>query len=281
MADQLTIQNNKVTLTTEEGQKFERPESDLAEMFRQEYVPPLSGETLPDGIKLLRWQRPFLLIVHQLAPHVRRFRWIADDSPQDFGPGTTYRDVRLSIPYAITFALFFQRGKGLYLMDSNELYFKNEPLRGESDSLCCPALLNISQIRTPKRTRSWICTQYLRRSVEMPWTVQLEALLDHTFNGAFNRSSERHEGESGYGASKGVHESLHPVERWEKATTDNEMFALTVPWKPANLTAGELIESMLADAPTTSRLFRSASPKVSGSLVGRFMNFIQNGRAKP
>jgi len=279
MADKLTIQNSKVTITTEEGQKFERAESELVEMCRQEFVSPLGGEMLPDGVKLLRWQRPCMLVIHQLAPHIRRFRWITDDSPSDFGPGTTYREVRLSIPYAITFALFYRRGKQLFLTGSNELYFRNEPLRSESDALYFPALLNISQIPAPRRTRSWICTQHLQQSPGMSWTAQLEALLDHTFNGAFNRSSERHEGASGYGASKGVHESLHPVERWEEATAKNEMFALTVPWKPAKITAGELAECMLAEASGAAGISRAAPKNVSGSLVGRFLNYIQNGRA--
>src|SRR5207302_4525459 len=96
---QLSIQNGKVMLTTDEGQQVERPEAQLVEMLRREILPPLNGTALPDGVKFLEWREPFMLLVHQLPPHVRQFRWIANDSPSRFGPGTKYRKVRLSIPY--------------------------------------------------------------------------------------------------------------------------------------------------------------------------------------
>src|SRR5262249_37616164 len=140
MADQLTIQNGKVVLTTEEGQRHERSEAQLLEMLRGEFVPPLNDTALPDGVKFCEWRPPLLLLVHQLPPHVRQFRWIADNSPRRFGPGTVYRKVRLSIPYAVTFALYMQRGDHLFLTGANELYFRNEPLRCRSDRLGYPAL---------------------------------------------------------------------------------------------------------------------------------------------
>src|SRR5690242_7271761 len=108
MADQLTIQGGKVVLVTEEGQQLERTESQLIDMLRGEFLPPLKDSALPDGVKFLDWRPPLLLVVHQMPPHVRQFRWIADNSPARFGPGTVYRKVRLSIPYAITFALYAQ-----------------------------------------------------------------------------------------------------------------------------------------------------------------------------
>src|SRR4051794_20581100 len=146
MADQLTVQDGKVVLTTDEGRKLERPEAQLVEMLRREVVPPLGGAALPDGVKFVEWREPFLLVVHQLPPHVRLVHWIADDSPRPYGPGTKYRKVRLSIPYAVTFALYFQSGGGLSLAGANELYFRNKPLRSRDDRLGYPALLNVSAI---------------------------------------------------------------------------------------------------------------------------------------
>src|SRR5437660_9301307 len=98
MADQLSIENGKVVLITEEGQRVERPEAQLVEMLRREFVPPLNERALPDGVKFCEWRPPLLLLVHQQPPHVRQCRWIADDSPSEYGPGTKYRKVRLSIP---------------------------------------------------------------------------------------------------------------------------------------------------------------------------------------
>src|SRR5262249_10456769 len=86
MSDQILIHNGKVVLTTEEGQKLERAETLLLDMLRHEYLPPLNGTAFPDGIKLYEWREPFLLVVHQTPPHVRQMRWIANDSPERFGP---------------------------------------------------------------------------------------------------------------------------------------------------------------------------------------------------
>src|SRR5688500_13429156 len=108
MPDTITIQNSKVVLTTDEGRQLEREEVQLVDMLRRELLPPVGGTALPDGLKFLEFRDPVLLAVHQQPPHVRQMRWISDDSPRKFGPGTTYRKVRLSIPYAITFAVFYR-----------------------------------------------------------------------------------------------------------------------------------------------------------------------------
>jgi hypothetical protein len=279
MADQLTIQGGKVVLVTEEGQEVERTEAQLLDMLRDEFLPPLRGSALPDGVKFFEWRPPMLLVVHQLPPHVRQFRWIADNSPVRFGPGTVYRKVRLSIPYAVTFALYAQQGERLFLIGNNELYFRNEPLRTRSDTLGYPALLNISRIPMPKRERAWICTQYLQWTPEADWTGQLQALLEHTWNGGFNLSSEDHEGASWYSASKGIHRELHPVEKWEKASAANDAFAISVPWKPVPLNVADIIECMFEENQQMAAHLsgRPARRKKSPSLVSRFMNFVLKG----
>ncbi len=277
MSDVLTIQNGKVVLKTEEGQSIERPEADLYDMFHREIRPPIDGCALPDGVKFYEWRDPFFLVVHQHPPFCRSLRWIAPDSPADYGPGAKYRKVRLSIPYANTFAMYFCRGGKLLLTGFNELYFRNEPLRSKSDSLGYPALLNISAIKTKERTRSWICTQHLRNTAEMDWTTQLGNLITHTWDGAFNLSSERHEGASGYGESQGVHPDLHPVERWEEASRKDDAFALSVPWKPARFTVGELMNCMFDEIGKQNHYFPGATPaplKPAG-VVQRFINFAQ------
>jgi len=279
MADQLTIQKGKVLLTTEEGQRLERTEAQLVEMLRGEFLPPLKNAALPDGIKFYDWRPPLLLVVHQLPPHVRQVRWIANNSPVRHGPGTRYRKVRLSIPYAVTFVLYAQQGDGLVLAGWNELYFRNEPLRSRTDTLGYPALLNVSRIPTPKRDRAWICTQYLEIPEGSDWTGQLQALLDHVWNGGFNLSSEDHEGASWFGESKGIHPDLHPVEKWERASAANDAFALGVPWKPVPLTVHEIMESVFEEqqpayVPPAGKSSRRKKPP---GIISRFMNFVLKG----
>jgi hypothetical protein len=277
MADQLTIHDGTIVLTTEEGRRLERPEALLAEMFRQELLPPLRDGALPDGVKFYEWRPPFFLVVHQLPPHVRQFRWIADDSPIPYGPGTKYRKVRLSIPYTVTFALYCQSGEGLYLLGNNELYFRNEPLRARADRLGYPALLNLSRVATPERERAWICTQYLDWPPEADWTGQLQALLEHVWNGGFNLSSEDHEGASWFGLSKGVHPDLHPVERWEQATAANDAFALGVPWKSVPLSVGQIMECLLDESrqAQVAAQVKGARRQKPPGLVSRFLTFAQ------
>jgi hypothetical protein len=112
----------------------------------------------------------------------------------------------------------------------------------------------------------------------MDWTAQLQTLLEHTWNGGFNLSSEEHEGASWYGASKGVHPNLHPVEKWEKASLANDAFGLSVPWMPVPLTIDQLIDSIFEEnQAVAAHANRLTKRKKSPSLIGRFMNYILQG----
>jgi hypothetical protein len=266
VADQLTIHKGEVVLRTEEGRELKRPETMLVEMLRGEFVPPLHACALPDGVKFCDWRPPFLVVVHQAPPHVRQLRWIAADSPAEYGEGVVYRNVRLSLPYAVTIAVYEQHGAGLHLTGSNELYFRNEPLRSRQDRLGYAALLNLSRVETPLREKAWICTQYLELPPEADWCGQLQALLEHVWNGGFNLSSENNEGASWFGLSKDVHPDLHPVERWEQASAACDAFALGVPWKPVPHCLAEIIDCV----------FEECRPGPTGpDLASRFLNFAQ------
>ena len=278
MADRLLLEGGKLTLTTEEGRCIERPEADLDTMYREELLAPLDGEALPDGVKFADWRNPFLLVVHQMPPHVRQLQWIAEDSPQDYGPGTKYRRVRLSLPYAVTFALYVKHGPRLHLTGANELYFRNEPLRHKNDRLGYPALLNISCIQAPGRIRCWICTQHMPRSRESAWPQQLQRLIEHTWYGGFNRSSERHEGQSTYGYSEGIHPALHPVEKWQEASTD-DAFALKVPWREVPLCVGELMDCLFREAAAGLVDLRRRGDSGAG-IVTRVLGFVQRSHTQ-
>lgn len=285
MSDTLLIEQGQLTLTTDEGQKIKMPEQKLCEMMRRDIEPPINGEALPDGVKFIEYRAPFMCVTHQLPPHVRQLRWIEDDSPVPFGPGSKFKMRRLSLPYTITFAVYYNRGEHLSLMGYNELYFRNDPLSSKEDKLGYPALLNVSRIDTGGRSRSWICTQHLECPPQTPWTTQLASLLDHTWNGSFNRSSEHHEGASWYGESADVHKDLHPIANWEQASKKNDAFAIGVPWKPVKQNVGQLIDAMLSECSSNvgattlaTRIKRKSKP---ASIVARFLNFAQQDNATP
>jgi hypothetical protein len=266
MGDQLLIENGKAVLTTEEGQRLERSEEQLLGMLRGEFVPPWGTSALPDGVKFYDWRPPTLVVVHQTPPHVRQVRWIAPDSPEPYGDEATYRKLRLSLPYVVTIAVYEENGT-LCLTARNELYFRNEPLRSLGDRLSYPALLNVSRVEHPLRESAWICTQYLNSPDGADWAGQLQALLEHTFNGGFNLSSEHHEGASWYGLSESVHVDLHPVERWQQASAADDVFALRVPWKPVPLTVGEVVEALFLEG--------QAEQGPLPPLPSRFLNYAQ------
>jgi hypothetical protein len=248
MSDRIVIENGTVLLETEEGKRLECPEARVAELLRKEAEPPLGGRLLPDGIKLTEWRPPFFLVVHQYPAQVRLVRWIANNSPIHYGPGTEYRPVLLSLPYAITFAMFALRGSHLVLGSYNELYFSNQPLERETDKILgYPPLLNVSRIPAPRRERSWICTQHLRHAPGSDWTAQLDGLLHHMWNGGFNLSSEHHEGASWYSLSREVRPAVHPVEKWEEASRKDKSFGQRVAWKPVPMSVRELVDSFFAE----------------------------------
>ena len=281
MSDTLTIQSGQVTLTTEEGVQLEDSEQSLEEMFRSRFVPPLGGLAWPDGVKFMAYHEPRLVVVHQTSPCRRRLKWIAADSPKPYGPGTTYRHVEVSLPYAVTFATFELCGERFCLGPRNELYFVNQPLRSLQDRLGFPALLNVSKVDRSGRTATWICTQHLRASPRMDWTQQLDALVRHCFDGAFNLSSEHHEGSSWYRESQSI-DGLHPIEEWCRRSQADPMFGTGVSWLPAPLSVGELIESLLNEprGPMHPSLPIPPPHTVEFRLIPRLMNFLQS-KKKP
>lgn len=273
MSDTLLLQNGQVTLTTEEGATLQHSAGELEEMFRGRFVPPLAGRALPDGVKFVEWREPRLVVVHQTSPCVRRLRWIAPDSPVPYGPGAVYRYVELSLPYAITFAVFDACGERLQIGRANELYFVNRPLQSRDDALGFPALLNVSKVQRGARVATWICTQHLQVAAGSDWTQQLDALVRHTFDGSFNLSSEHHEGASWYGESQSI-DGLHPVEEWCRRSRESATFGLSVPWRPAPVTVGGLLEELFRQP----RGAVPGVPPVPGEfhLIPRFMNFLQS-----
>ncbi len=117
----------------------------------------------------------------------------------------------------------------------------------------------------------------------LPGRPNWRSLIDHTWNGAFNRSSEHHEGASWYGESNGVHKDLHPIAAWEQASKANDAFAIGVAWKPVKQNVGQLIDAMLSECAGDVGTFRLAARMKrkpnSGSVVARFLRWVQQAKA--
>ena len=159
------------------------------------------------------------------------------------------------MPYVVVLAVFERSpGQVPQLTSRNECFFVNEPLdaNGMETPLGYPALLNCSKFpEEPGRPLSWICTQNLdadefagRPSLHHSVHDGLRALLRHLLDSAFNFSSEHHELNSWYSESvaAGIDPRIATVEKWEKATDDDPLFVLDVPWLPTGRTLGAVAE---------------------------------------
>ena len=251
----ITIEGSTVTTTSPEGLTASmRLETLLTHLGREGPSNRDSrGLMLPDGVKWMMSRAGYTILVHQTPPAVHNLKWIAADSPAKHGPGTTYRQVRIALPYLIVFACFEpRRDGGLKLGDRNECFFRNEPLRCPDDRLYYPALLNCSKFGSPVKPLSWICTQHLARTKLSASAGDNERVrqglqdLMHCMLGAgFNYSSEVHEISSWFSESTGVDPRVSTIEHWEEATREDPMFATEVPWLEVGHSVHEVAERNL------------------------------------
>ncbi len=241
----------------------------LEELFHKLQPPACSTSewVFPDGVKAVHSLPSSLIVVHQTPPRVWELQWISEDSQENHGPGTSYRQVQVALPYVILFAVFQNGKNGLDLSSWNECYFRNAPLKDLcSDELHYPALLNCSRFPSlvqEMRPMVWICTQHLdKSSMEkekdpcVRLTRGMEILYQHLFHSGFNRSSEEHELSSWFTETVNakVDPRLKSIKTWEAATAQNPLFALEVPWLPTGMSVAQLLERIrkLMGSPRTS-----------------------------
>lgn len=234
----VTIEAEQVLTSSPEGQTASLDLSRLMQLLN----PPPSDAVYPDGLKREVRQGALTLWVHQTPPRVHNLKWIAADSPTQYGVGTCYREVRIALPYVVVLAVFVADQKGRpQLSGTNECFFRNQPLRSLDDPLCYPALLNCSKFPPAKTNRplSWICTQHLQLRKLQRMTDDsermhrgLHELLACLFESGFNYSSEHHELSSWFSESRRVDTRVSTIENWESATREDSMFVLDVPWLP-------------------------------------------------
>jgi len=266
--DTLEIKDKEVTARSPEGKTAHMP---LVDWMNK--VAPRRMDTcdviLPDGIKAVFSQGPATVWIHQSPPRLYNFRWIADDSPSDYGPGTLYRPVRLALPYVIVLAVFrpAENGQLQLCSASNECFFRNQPLDGPDAELYYPALLNCSKFKSTKGfPLSWICTQNMDRSAfvgepdfNRRLRLSFQSLMHCLFETAFNRSSERHEGASWYHESRTVDPRIADVNLWQEESARNPLFVLDLPWLKTGLGLRQMVQRTFQNLRVASRYPVTAS----------------------
>ena len=260
----VSIEDRQVLARSPEGQTMALEVARLVELMSHQSL----DTVYPDGLKAELREGRATIWVHQSAPRVHFFKWIAADSPAHYGSDTTYRDVSIALPYVIVFAVYQADRLGrLQLSGFNECFFRNEPLRSLDDPLFYPALLNCSKFdpTEPDRPLSWICTQHMRprsartmKSDNERLHTGLRELLACLFETGFNYSSEHHEVSSWFSESRGVDVRVSTVENWEAATLEKPTFVLDVPWLAVGKSVKEVGAHILA------RVARGC-PKVSSA----------------
>lgn len=263
----LAVQGTEVIATSPEGKTASMPlDAFLAKVAARRMD--TGVVVLPDGIKAVITEGPITLWVHECPPCVQRFLWIAPDSPVPFGPGTTYRAVRLALPYLIMLVVFAADANGnLQLSGANECFFRVEPLKTLDDPLLYPALLNCSRFEPPDgRPLSWICTQHLKPTPAMHdsdlskrLTGGFEALRHSLLETGFNLSSEHHEYASWFTESRPVDPRINTVEAWETASAENSLFVLEVPWLPTHHTVRQVAERIFKQQQVRAKAPRTAA----------------------
>jgi len=267
----ITIKDRNVVAVSPEGQ--------TAQMSLQELIAKLAprrmdtnGAILPDGVKAAFSQGPYTIWVHQTPPRIWHMKWIKADSPAPYGPGATYRNVRIALPYLIVLAVFQADGR---LTRFNECFFRSEPLNSPGDELYYPALLNCSEFHEQRgNPLSWICTQHVKPDVVLKETsvckrmqMGLKILLHCLVETGFNRSSEHHEKSSWYSNSVGVDPRIATVEKWEEASLHDPLFVLDVPWLKTNHTLQQLVERIF-----TNRGAAAAAPATAADIARIIFN---------
>lgn len=271
------IEGQTMHATSPEGQTASMSIADVLESACPRRIDS-RGVVMPDGFRLAYPMGPFTIWVHEVPPRVYQFKWIANDSPKKFGTGTTYRMVRIGLPYVIVLALY----EGSVLSDSNECFFRTRPLEDESEEVLFPGLLNCSKFVPPEgKPLSWICTQKLERSkfMRIPEPAKrmrggLRALLHCLFETGFNYSSEHHEASSWFTESNKVDKRVSTVEKWEQATAKDPLFVLEVPWLKTGLSVKQVVERVFKNKGACAHRVASA-----GDLARVIFNH-QNGHPR-
>lgn len=224
---------------------------------------------LPTGIKSVLSQGKITLWVWEQPPRIHQLSWIKAGSPEPYGPGTEYRKVRIALPYLVIVSVFGRDQAGMpSILCKDECFFRNAPLKSLKDELCYPALLNCSKFpggRENGNPLSWICTQHLKRTKQMSskdpgdrFNGCFEAVRYCLLETSFNLSSEHHEGNSWYGASKHIDRRIATIEAWEEATIKDPLFVLDVPWIKTEHTLQQLADRIFHQQGAADLTFRTA-----------------------
>jgi hypothetical protein len=197
-------------------------------------------EAIPEGARFIRRRGDFVVLVIEEKPQTRTVCWLADDSPVPFGSGAVYRTARLAFPFIVN-AVLFRAGA---LTGYQQCFFRTEPLRLSTDALLLPNLHNVAD---GYGLRCWLCLTGLQADLSaLSWRDKVSAIRQHLWGGAFNRSSEVHEGMSYWSAMRGIDPRIESLDAWERTSREDPFFPLRVAWRPSGTTVAQVMDGLMA-----------------------------------
>lgn len=243
--DTITIESKRAVLSSE-LKKHEVSVTDFSQKLAENVTQGLWDEPNPCGSRWVMKHGPLKVVIMEFSPAVRMIRWIADESPEPFGPEAKMLERQLAMPYVIL-KIPIRSGR---VLPRVELFYRSEPLRsldGPGGELFWPNLLNVSP--DSHGCKAWFCTQYLDgEDTHGGVEAAVEAVTHHCFGGQHNLSSEAHEGNSTFrlAQQQDLDSRITDVTHWETATRHDPFFVLSVDWQSTGLTVGDLLRSELS-----------------------------------
>ncbi|HEX6813629.1 MAG TPA: hypothetical protein VF384_18565 [Planctomycetota bacterium] len=276
----LRIEGDQVLATDRVGSKFGMSVGEFVEALLATSPHRASTMVMPPGCKMLDVGRNTIVAVHETAPRIHSLTWIRSDSPHEYGPRATFRQVRIALPYVVLLVAF-QRATGPNWATSPAVavFFRCEPVTARSDRLLLPALLNCM---ANDALVSQLCTQGLDPSVAKPGlgeevlTRGIAGMHAHLFASRFNRHPEASGRPSGFTVTAGtsVDSRLRSIEAWEAATLAEPGFACGARWIDAKRSLGDVID-LLRGSFLRSAVAVESADQVAG-VVARFGRPIDN-----
>jgi hypothetical protein len=242
MAERIVIEGTEARLTCDGGQSHVLPVPEFSRVVTESTVYGMQDEPLADNVKWAIHCGHLTVIIVEFKPEVRLVKWVTAASPARYGPEAVYSNRRLATPYVVL-KVPFRSGR---VMPRVEVFYRNEPLsslEGPGGELFFPNLLNVSPVS--HGCISWFCTQYLDRAEPTVGIAQgLNGVSHHLWGGAFNESSEAHEGKSGFSltAERRIDPRVTNIDRWEAESSKDPRFVLGVNWLTTAHTVRQLLE---------------------------------------
>ena len=98
-----------------------------------------SSMIYPSGVKFITQKKNAIFVVHETTPRIWNFKWLKENSPEPYGAGAKYRNVKLALPYVYLITEMVQTASGVSISQRNACYFCNEPIKDFNQKVAYPA----------------------------------------------------------------------------------------------------------------------------------------------